>query len=188
MKTFLIIFSFIFCSNLKAQEAVLIKNAESFKSERVESFLHDLNNKNDYVIAFRLKLTDKPDERSDNFVLVRKDKKLAAYNYLTMPGKLKPLNLSVGSLQLVWDTFIQNDLLSMQDESEIPVFCLEKYRIYNSYTYEFVLLNNGKMKKLSYYDPEYYDNACYGMAERRKIINCVSVISHVLNPLLLSKP
>ena len=88
--------------------------------------------------------------------------------------------MTVKSLQLVWDTFIQNDLFTMENESDIPLFCLEKYRIYNSFTYEFVLLNNGKMKKLSYYDPEYYDNACYGMAERKKIINSVAVITHVL--------
>ncbi len=158
-----------------------LKTGEPFKTEKVGSFLHDLYNKNDYVISFRVKLTEKVDERSDYFVLVRKGRNLAAYNYLDVSGKLVSHNLTDKSLQLIWDTFIQNDLFSMENESDIPVFCLEKYRIYNSYTYEFVLLNQGRMKKLSYYDPEYYENACYGMAERRKIINCVAVISHILN-------
>lgn len=69
----------------------------------------------------------------------------------------------------------------MRNEKDIPNFCLGKYAIYHSYTYEFVLLTKDKMKILSYYDPEYYDNACYGIPERQKVINSVSVVNHVLN-------
>ncbi len=165
-----------------------MKHTEPFKPGKVESFLHDLHITNDYVISFRLTLADNVNEKSDYFVLLRKGKNLAAFSYIGRSGKLEPLNLTIESLQLVWDTFLQNDLFSMQNESEIPVFCLEKYRIYNSYTYEFVLLNKGKMKKLSYYDPEYYENACYGMVERTKIINSVGVISYVLTKVERSKP
>jgi hypothetical protein len=58
---------------------------------------------------------------------------------------------------------------------------LEKYQVYNSHTYEFVILSSEFMKTLSFYDPEYYDNVCYGMSERKKIVNSVSVINYVLN-------
>ncbi len=90
------------------------------------------------------------------------------------------MSLSKQSMELIWDTFVQNELFSLKNEKDIPNFCLGKYQIYNSHTYEFVILNKGVLKKLSYYDPEYYDNACYGMPERRKIINSASVINYVL--------
>ena len=74
---------------------------------------------------------------------------------------------------------MQNELFSIRDEKDIANFCAAKYYIYNSYTYEFMLLSKDQMKILSYYNPEYYDEACFGMAERRKIINSVSVIHYI---------
>lgn len=181
MKILLAIFLCFVYDGLVAQETVLFKNGERFVPEQVERFLHTLNDQNEYVISFRVKFKDLAEEESVYFVLTRKGKKLSAYNYYQKSQNLDSLTLSDESLHLVWNTFIQNDLLTMKNEKDIPVFCLEKYQIYNSYTYEFVLLAGNEMKKLSYYDPEYYENACYGMAERRKIINSVAVISHVLN-------
>lgn len=180
MKVYFVFLLFCISLPLLAQHVSLIENGEKAKPENVDSFLSNLYTSNDYVISFRLRLSDTVNEKSDYFVLLKNAKILSAYNYSANSKNLKPLNLTVKSLQLVWDTFIQNDLFTMKNESDIPLFCLEKYRIYNSFTYEFVLLNNGKMKKLSYYDPEYYDNLCYGMAERQKIINSVAVITHVL--------
>jgi hypothetical protein len=158
-----------FSRSVIAQEPVLIKNGKSFVPELVERFLHTLNNQNDYVISFRVKFTDRTDEKSDYFVLARNGMKLSAFNYEEKSRKLDSLKLSDESLQLVWDTFIHNDLYSMKNETDVSVFCSGKYRIYNSITYEFVLLTKGEMKKLSYYDPE-----------RQKIINSVAVITHVL--------
>ena len=175
------LFLFFVSSLLSAQDVISIKNGESYKAERVNAFLHDLHSSNDYVISFRLKLTDRIDERSDYFVLTKKGDDLSAYNYLKKTNRLEPLHLSKESLKLAWRTFIQNDLFTMQNEKDIPNFCPEKYNVYNSYTYEFVLLTKDTMKTLSYYDPEYYDNACYGMPERKKIINSVSVVSHILS-------
>jgi hypothetical protein len=122
-----------------------------------------------------------PDERSDYFVLTKKGDSLSAYNYLKTANRLELLHLSKESLELVWQTFIQNDIFNMQNEKDIPNFCPKKYHVYNSYTYEFVLFTKDTMKTLSYYDPEYYDNTCYGMAERKKIINSVAAITHVLS-------
>lgn len=175
-----IVLIFIFSAVADAQEVIPIQNGQPFKPEKVERFLRSLYNQNDYVISFRLRLTDTVTEKSDYFVLLKKGRTLAAYNYFAKSENLVPLNLTVESLQLVWDTFMQNDLFSIQNESDIPVFCLGKNHIFNSFTYEFVLLSNGQMKRLSYYDPEYYDEACYGMIERKKIINSVAVINHVL--------
>jgi hypothetical protein len=180
VRILLVCFLFFVSNSLRGQEIVSIKNGENFRPQEVDSFLHSLHEQNDYVIAFRLRLTDSVNEQSDSFVLLRKRSVLTAYNYSAKSKKLVSLNLSGASLQLIWNTIIQNELFSIHNESDIPVFCAEKYRVFNSHTYEFILLNKGKMKKLSYYDPEYYDNACYGMAERKKIINSVAIITHVL--------
>ena len=172
----------------KAQELLSIKNGQTFNPEKVDSFLRILQSQNDYVISFRVKLSDEVEEKSDYFLMLMKDSTFSAYRYQAKSKNFEELNLTDEALHLVWDTFMQNDLFNIQDESEIPVFCLEKYRVYNSYTYEFVLLSKDKMKKLSYYDPEYYDNACYGMIERKKVINSVAVIAHVLSNSLVTKP
>lgn len=166
---------------LYAQEPVLIKNGRSFEPDEVDSFLYDLNKQNDFVVSFCIKYKQDVNMESEYFVLARKDKNLSAYSYLEKSKKLLALDISGEALGLVWDTFIQNELFSMRNENDIPNFCAAKYKIYNSYSYEFVLLSKGIIKKLSYYDPEYYDSVCYGMTERSKIINCVAVISHVLN-------
>ncbi len=175
-----VIFLLFFPIVLLAQEAVEINNGEKYQPGSIYPFLEDLYKSNDYVISYRIRMTDKINERSDYFIMTRKNNILTAYQFLDQGQQLKAMNLPKKSLELVWDTFVQNELFSIQDEKDIPNFCLSKYQIYNSHTYEFVLVNKGTVKKLSYYDPEYYDNACYGMPERRKIINSASVINFVL--------
>lgn len=158
-----------------------IRHGEKYKPEQVASFLQNLYSTNDFVISYRLRLTDKISEKSDYFILTRKGFSLAAYSYLEESRHLKALNLSEKSLELIWDTFVQNELFLIKNEKDIPNFCLQKYQIYNSHTYEFVILSKGTMKRLSYYDPEHYDDVCYGMSERKKIINSVSVINYALS-------
>jgi hypothetical protein len=68
-------------------------------------------------------------------------------------------------------------LFTIRDEKDIPNFCAKKYDIYESYTYEFTILSRGYMKVLSYYSPEYYIEACYGISERQNIINSVAIIN-----------
>lgn len=179
LKPLVFILLVLFDVELYAQEPVRIENGQDYSVQSVPPFLHALYNKNVHIISFRVKFSDQ-DERSDYFILTRKGSNLSAFNYTEKSHHLESLKLSDKSLELAWNTFIQNGLFSMQNEKDIPNFCLEKYQIYNSHTYEFVVLNNGTMKKLLYYDPEYYDIACYGMVERQKIINIVSVINHVL--------
>ncbi len=181
MKSSFGIFLLFVSTLLSAQDTISIKNGESYKADRVNAFLHNLHSSNDFVISFRVKFTDKKDERSDYFILTKKGENLSAYNYFQEINQLQPLQLASESLNLVWRTFTQNDIFTMQNEKDISVFCPDKYNVYNSYTYEFVLLTKDTVKTLSYYDPEYYDNVCYGMSERKKIINSVAVISHVLS-------
>jgi hypothetical protein len=170
---------FLFPSFLLGQEAGFIENGKDYNAALVQPFLYPLYEKSDYVISFRIRQGDKQDEKSDYFILTRKAGALTAYNYSVERDKTTPLPLSPTSLELVWKTFVQNELLLIRDEKDIPVFCPEKYQVYVSHTYEFMILSGGKMKKLSYYDPEYYDEACYGVDERKKIINCAAAIRYV---------
>lgn len=181
MRIYFVLLLFCISLPLLAQHVPLIENGEKAKPRNVDSFLGNLYTSNDYVISCRLRLTDQPDERSDYFILTRKNTDLVAYNYLDKIRQLKTIDLSKHSLELIWDTFVQNELFSMRNEKDIPDFCLSKYQIYNSHTYEFVIFSKGLLKRLSYYDPEYYDDVCYGMPERRKIINSASVINYILN-------
>ncbi len=156
-----------------------MESGPGFDAHFAEPFLDSLYAENDHVVCFQVKLWEQ--ERSDYFILTRKDSILKAYTYASGSAKLQQLQKDRGSLGLIWKTFIQNDLFNIPDEKNIPNFCPEKYRIYNSFTYEFLIFSQGKMKKLSYYDPEYYDNACYGMSERKKVINSAAVVGYVIN-------
>lgn len=75
---------------------------------------------------------------------------------------------------MIWKNLIQNNLFSLKNEKEVANFCALKYHIYDSYTYKFTLISKSEMKMLSYYNPEYYDEVCYGLPERKKIINIAS--------------
>lgn len=166
---------------LFGQEAISIQHGTDYDPALVSPVLHRLQQTNDYVISFRTRFTNKADEATNYFILTANEGKLSAYTYLANASKLQELDLPSASLELGWKTFVQNGLFEIRDEKEIPNFCPEKYHIYNSYTYEFIILSKGKMKRLSYYSPEYYDNACYGMEERKKIINSVSVVNYMVN-------
>lgn len=171
---------FVLSAFVFAQEDPAIENGKNYDVRQVSPFLHSLYEKNDIVIAFSVTYAGRPDNGSDDFILTRKANNILVYTFNQRSGTLKQLNIPAESLDLIWKTFIQNDIFKMRDESDIANFCAEKYHIYNSYTYEFTLLSKGRMKKLSYYAPEYYDEACYGMPERQKIINCAAVITYVL--------
>jgi hypothetical protein len=180
MKSIITFFFLLFSCLLYAQD-ISSENLEEFIPGKANKLIKSFYSENDHVIAFRVKLTDKQDEESDYFILTKKEDKLIAYTYSMKTSTLKMLDLTIASLDLIWKTFLQNDLFKIRDEKDIQNFCPEKYRIYHSYTYEFIIFSMGQTKKISYYDPEYYDNACYGIAERRKVINSASVINYVIN-------
>lgn len=175
--------SFLLLTGITAwsQENIILENGQDYDPARVLPFMDSLHTGSDLVITFRVKVTDKPNERSDYFILSRSGSDFKACRYNTGPDKLQEISLPPGSYDFLWKTFIQNELFTIKDEKDISNFCPKKYQIFDSYTYEFIILSGGRMKKLSYYDPEYYDNACYGLAERMKIINSVSAINYVLD-------
>lgn len=156
-------------------------NGMNFDSAMVQPFLNRLNSQNDYVLAYRVLHSTKPGTGSDYFILAGKDKHRQAFTYSVKNKVLKLLNLSETSLDLIWRTIVQNKLFIIRNEKDIANFCAEKYNIYNSYTYEFIILSGERMKRLCYYNPEYYDEACFGMAERQMIINCVAAINYIVS-------
>lgn len=139
--------------------------------------MHNFYSKNDFVLAFRTYFPGEAASESNYFILTGKGEKLKACIYYGKTGMLNDLNLSSTMLDQISKTFQQNDLFRIRDEKDIPNFCAKKYEIYESYTYEFTILSKGQMKVLSYYSPEYYIEACYGISERLNIINSVAIIN-----------
>ena len=167
--------AFLFSSfNLLAQDEIAIENSWEYNSFEIQPFLNTLHEQNDYVIAFRVVLPlSSQGFKSDYFILTRLGKYFKAFRY---SGKIEKLNLTDQSLELLWKNLVQNELFAMKDEKELFNFCPKKYHVYNSYSYEFTLISKSRVKTLSYYYPEHYDEVCFGMPERKKIINAVSAI------------
>lgn len=166
----------VFFSSAFSQEHLRIENGMDYDDSLVLPFMRTLNSTNDYVLVFRTFFPGEEASKSDYFVFSAKAEQFKSYFYSGAEGYLKELSLSTLSLKQIWNTFEQNNLLRLRDEKNIPNFCAKKYAIYESYTYEFTIYFKGKMKVLSYYSPEYYIDACYGIPERQNIINSVAVI------------
>jgi hypothetical protein len=178
MRNPLLIFLLLFSSAVTAQKVdPIIKNGKAYDQEQVKPFLHSLHVQNDYVLAFRVVNPSLDEALIPYLVLTKLQQKLAAYYFNPKTQKLSATNLSADSLTLLWNAYIKNGLLDMKDEKDVAIFCPEKYNIYNSYTYEITLISKDQLKRLSYYDPEYYDRICPGMEEREKIISFASFIS-----------
>ena len=166
--------TFLFTSfNLLAQNILAVENGIEYNSAVVKPFLHTLHEQNDYVIAFRVVFPSSQKLNSDYFILTRIGQIYQAFRYI---DGIEKLSLPDQKLELIWKNLVQNDLFSMKDEIGLSNFCPKKYHVYNSYSYEFTLISKDKVKTLSYYYPEHYDEACFGMSESKMIINAVCPI------------
>ncbi|WP_291399894.1 hypothetical protein [Daejeonella sp.] len=156
-----------------AQEQNILKQSRDIDYVALNPFLEKLEKQNDFVIAFRVLVSAIPDSAANYFVLTKNANQFKAFK---MSIKLEELNLPNAKLELIWANFVQNGLLSMKDERDLVDVCPKKYHIYNAHSYEFTILSKGKIKTLTYYYPEYYDEACPGMDGRKKIINSVAIV------------
>jgi len=177
LKIFLALSILLFVLPAYSQDVLRIENGIEYDDTKVQPFMQMLNAKNDFVIAFRTYFPAEAASGSEYFVLTGRVEQLKAYLYSAKEGGLKDLNLLPNSLDQIWKTFQHNDLFRIKNEKDVPNFCAKKYDIYESFTYEFTILSRGRMKVLSYYSPEYYIEACYGIAERQNIINSVAAIN-----------
>lgn len=164
-----------------SQDKIRIENGMLYQSSLIKPFMQRLYEKNDFVVLFRTVFSNKSEAESSYFVLTSNEEQLKAYSYSMDNKVLINLNLSVSQLNLIWRTIQQNELFIIRDEKDIPNFCAKKYDIYGSYTYEFTILSKGYMKVLSYYNPEYYIDACFGISERQNIINSVAIMSQFIS-------
>lgn len=177
MKIFLALIFLFIAAPVFSQDIFQIKNGIEYDESRAQPFLNLLKSKNDFVIAFRTFFQRETAADSKYFILAGNEGKLRAYSYSGPKAQLTDLKLSGQSLDQIYKTFQQNELFTIRNEKDIPNFCAKKYEIYESYTYEFTILSGGNMKVLSYYSPEYYIEACYGISERQNIINSVAIIN-----------
>lgn len=163
-----------FSHTVHAQNELAIENGIAYNAVEIKPFLNTLHEQNEYVIAFRVVLPSSlQGSKPDYFILTRLGNNIQAFRY---KDELEKLSLSDQSLAVLWKNLVQNELFTLKDEKELSNFCPKKYAIYHSYSYEFTLISKTRMKTLSYYYPEHYDEVCFGMAERKKIINVVSAI------------
>jgi hypothetical protein len=163
-----------FSLSVLAQNEIAVENSVEYSSVNVKPFLHTLHEQNDYVIAFRVLLPlSSQGTKSDYFILTRQGKYFRAFSYR---DAIEKLSIPDQKLEMIWKNLVQNELFAMKDEKELFNFCPKKYHVYNSYSYEFTLISKTRMKTLSYYYPEHYDEVCFGMSERKKIINSVAAI------------
>jgi hypothetical protein len=156
-----------------AQEQNILEHSTDIEKVVLNPFLEKLEKQNDFVIAFRVIVSSIPDSAVNYFVLTKNANQFKAFK---MSIKLEELNLPNAELELIWANFVQNGLLSMKDERDLVDVCPKKYHIYNAHSYEFAILSKGKVKILTYYYPEHYEEVCPGMDERKKIINSVALI------------
>jgi hypothetical protein len=172
---YLLFLAFFFFSQLVlSQNKIEIENGIAYNAVEMKPFLNTLHEQNEYVIAFRVLLPSSSQApKPDYFILTRLGNNIQAFRY---KDELEKLRLSDQSLALLWKNLMQNELFAIKDEKELSNFCPKKYAVYHSYSYEFTLISKTRMKILSYYYPEHYDEVCFGMAERKKIINAVSAI------------
>ena len=177
-----LLFSFLLFISITAsvygQRDPVIENGESYKKDSVESVIDRLQTDNDYVLSYRKTY---PNVVYPYYILTRKNDVLSAYSYSAGAEKLNKLDLSEDLLNLWWKAYTEFDIFKIRDERFNSVFCPDKYRLPESHTYEIALLSKGVMKKLSYSDPEYYHRVCGGMFARKNVIDCVSLITYVLN-------
>ena len=174
MRTVLFLAFLFFSLNAQAQNGITIENGLAYNSVEIKPFLQTLHEQNDDVIAFRVVLPSSYQGfKSEYFILTRIGTIFQAYRY---KDDIEKLNLTDHSLELLWKNLLQNELFVMKDEKELSNFCPKKYDVYHSYSYEFTLISKTRMKTLSYYYPEHYDEVCFGMPERKKIMNAVSAI------------
>jgi hypothetical protein len=180
MRSIALIFVLLFSLTAHAQSVnPVIEHGRPYNQALVKPFLHSLHQQNDYVLAFRVVNPSQDETASPYLILTKQQDKLAAYYFIPATQKAYPRELSADSLNLLWNAYLKNGLFEMKNEKEVPLFCPEKYNIYNSYTYEITLISKDKFKELSYYDPEYYDRICPGMIEREKIISFASFVSYM---------
>ncbi len=177
LKIYLTLAFLLFVTPAFSQDQFRIQNGVEIDDSKLQPFMRLFHTKIDFVLAFRTFFPMESASESKYFVLTGRGKQLKAYSY--SKNILHELNLSGNSLNQIWRTFEQNDLLKLRNEIDIPNFCAKKYEIFESYTYEFTLVAGGRMKVLSYYSPEYYIEACYGMSERQNIINAVAIINQM---------
>lgn len=164
----LILFSF----STYAQDSIRLENGQPYDPSVFGLEIQKLHDEYDNLILFRI---IQPGKTTTNyFIIACNSNQLNAFEYNPSAGEKTVRNLNQTNLGTIWKNLIQNDLFSIKNEKDIANFCALKYHIYDSYTYEFTIISKSDMKVLSYYNPEYYDEVCYGLPERKKVINSAS--------------
>lgn len=166
-----------------------IKYGESYDKDLVDSVLDSLHLKNEFVVSFRI--TSVWMRNPDYLIITKKNNSIAAFKYVNKSeNHLKKLSISQDSLISLWNPFI-SDLFEIKNSNEIIDNCSKdtsrdarikyiKMMPEDSHSYKFIIISKRQIKKLHYYDPEFFEKYCGSVVERQKIIKCVLMIKKIL--------
>lgn len=93
--------------------------------------------------------------------------------------EIKIIKLNNNSGDSIWNVFKENHFFDMRDERVIKI-PLCSVRIHDGAEYEFEIYVGKKYKKLYFYEPEFYEEECPGVSERKQIINCIKAFEKYL--------
>jgi hypothetical protein len=79
----------------------------------------------------------------------------------------------------IYNILKENHLFDMKDGRLLKIpSCTAQ--IYDGIEYEFEVFADKKYKKLYFYEPEYYEEQCPSVSERKQIINCIKTFEKYL--------
>jgi hypothetical protein len=79
----------------------------------------------------------------------------------------------------LWNIFITNHLFDMEDERTKKTPICDR-AIFDADQHEFEIITATKYKKIYFYAPEYYEEHCPGVVERKQILNCLKAFEKYL--------
>jgi hypothetical protein len=103
----------------------------------------------------------------------------AIYGDTSYYTEIKTIKLNNNSVDCIWNVFKENHLFDMKDERSIKIPSCS-VRIHDGAEYEFEIYVGKKYKKLYFYEPEFYEEKCPGVSERKQIVNCIKAFEKYL--------
>lgn len=182
MNKAIIILLFILADlNVSAQRNHLeIENGKPYDKNEVIPVFNTLHEKYDFVFIFRI---ISPWHRNTVcLILAKNSTEITAYKYGgRLQAGLTQLNLPLDTLNVLWQTYIDNDLLQIKNSNEVKDTCdKNRYWVTDGHSFEYMMLSKNRMKKLSYYMPEFFEQYCPGIVERQKVIVSAGILSRTL--------
>lgn len=87
------------------------------------------------------------------------------------------INNAVGDT--LWNILTSNHLFDIEDERTKKIPICDR-AIFDADQHEFEIITATKYKKIYFYAPEYYEEHCPGVIERKQVLNCLNAFEKYL--------